>query len=229
MKQDILKQFKFWGYEPSKGDRLVGRTLQQDQRSSANLSLMVDAYYQIRNVGSIQHSFFLKRLKRLKKHLKKGNIVITIKIRWLWAIFILLFALQPQSHHVIYADPIAPVTVIAMEPVKILKPTTTNLVEQQELQEISQYPQGSCTTGIVTGNFYEDFIIQHESGGSTCAANASGAYGLCQSLPGNKMASAGADWATNPTTQLAWCNSYAIARYGGWPQAYSYWVAHSNW
>lgn len=54
-------------------------------------------------------------------------------------------------------------------------------------------------------------------------------FGLCQSTPPNKMASAGADWQTNPVTQLRWCSGYAQARYGGWGAAYNYWVSHHNW
>jgi TolA-binding protein len=49
----------------------------------------------------------------------------------------------------------------------------------------------------------------------------SGAYGLCQSLPASKMASAGADYMTNPITQLRWCNGYAQA-YGGWANAWNF-------
>lgn len=74
-----------------------------------------------------------------------------------------------------------------------------------------------------------DFIISHESGWRPYAANPSGAYGLCQALPGSKMASAGADWATNPVTQLKWCNGYAKSRYGGWQGAYNHWMATRNW
>lgn len=74
-----------------------------------------------------------------------------------------------------------------------------------------------------------DYIISHESGWRPDAGNASGAYGLCQALPGSKMASAGADWATNPVTQLKWCNGYAVSRYGGWQAAYSHWMATRNW
>lgn len=48
----------------------------------------------------------------------------------------------------------------------------------------------------------------------------SGAYGIPQALPGNKMASAGADWATNPATQITWGLGYIAARYtdpcGAW-------------
>ena len=75
-----------------------------------------------------------------------------------------------------------------------------------------------------------DYIVAHESGGRITATNpSSGAYGLCQALPGYKMASAGADWATNPVTQLRWCNSYAQERYGGWAGAYAHWTSHRWW
>lgn len=42
----------------------------------------------------------------------------------------------------------------------------------------------------------------------------SGAYGIPQSLPGSKMASAGADWRTNPATQIKWGLQYIAGRYG---------------
>lgn len=53
-------------------------------------------------------------------------------------------------------------------------------------------------------------------------------YGLCQATPGYKMASAGADWAVNPVTQLKWCTSYA-SRYGGWQGAYRAWLVQNWW
>lgn len=49
----------------------------------------------------------------------------------------------------------------------------------------------------------------------------SGAYGLCQSLPASKMATAGADYMDNPVTQLKWCHSYAQG-YGGWKKAWEF-------
>ena len=42
----------------------------------------------------------------------------------------------------------------------------------------------------------------------------SSAYGIPQSLPGSKMASAGADWATNPETQIRWGLDYIAQSYG---------------
>lgn len=54
-----------------------------------------------------------------------------------------------------------------------------------------------------------------ESGWRVNAYNSSsGAYGIPQSLPGHKMASAGADWETNPATQIAWGLGYIGGRYG---------------
>lgn len=78
---------------------------------------------------------------------------------------------------------------------------------------------------------YVDYIISHESGWRYWVVNSegSGATGLCQALPGSKMASAGADYLTNPVTQLKWCHGYAIGRYGSWAGAYNYWVANRWW
>lgn len=54
-----------------------------------------------------------------------------------------------------------------------------------------------------------------ESGWRVNAANPStGAYGIPQSLPGSKMATAGADWQTNPATQITWGLGYIQGRYG---------------
>ncbi|RLK49313.1 hypothetical protein C7474_1454 [Microbacterium telephonicum] len=58
-------------------------------------------------------------------------------------------------------------------------------------------------------------LWKKESGWRVNAYNAgSGAYGIPQALPGNKMASAGADWETNPATQIAWGLGYIGGRYG---------------
>ncbi len=53
----------------------------------------------------------------------------------------------------------------------------------------------------------------------------SGAYGIPQSLPGSKMASAGGDWQTNPATQIKWGLGYIAGRYkspcGAWAHSQS--------
>ena len=99
--------------------------------------------------------------------------------------------------------------------------------------------------GISPNNYqYADYIITHESG--WCATKWQGqwggcpayhgtptssyfGYGLCQATPGYKMQTAGADWATNPITQLKWCTNYANAKYGGWYNAYLHWVVYHSW
>ncbi len=56
-------------------------------------------------------------------------------------------------------------------------------------------------------------LWQKESGWNHRAGNRSGAYGIPQALPGSKMRSKGADWRTNPVTQIAWGLSYVNGRY----------------
>ncbi|MBR2994077.1 G5 domain-containing protein [Candidatus Saccharibacteria bacterium] len=69
-------------------------------------------------------------------------------------------------------------------------------------------------------------LIYHESGCRVDAANASGAYGIPQALPGSKMASIASDWETNPVTQIRWMIGYVNGRYGGWTQALNHWYTH---
>lgn len=100
-------------------------------------------------------------------------------------------------------------------------------------------PQGSYTVAqvqamarqMVPGDQFQCFsnIVNHESTWNYKAQNASsGAYGLVQALPGSKMASAGADWQTNPATQIKWGLNYMNDRYGSPCGAWSFWQAN-NW
>jgi hypothetical protein len=57
-------------------------------------------------------------------------------------------------------------------------------------------------------------LWNRESGWLWDAENASGAYGIPQALPGYKMESAGADWQTDPTTQITWGLGYIQSVYG---------------
>jgi hypothetical protein len=59
-----------------------------------------------------------------------------------------------------------------------------------------------------------DDLWTQESGWNVFAENASGAYGIPQALPGSKMASAGPDWESNPTTQIKWGLGYIKTEYG---------------
>ena len=74
------------------------------------------------------------------------------------------------------------------------------------------------------------WIISRESNWDPQATNrSSGAFGLPQSLPGSKMASAGADWRTNPATQIIWGVQYMKTRYGSPCEAQTYWQSHGNY
>ena len=60
-----------------------------------------------------------------------------------------------------------------------------------------------------------DNIIMGESLWDQYADNpTSSAYGIPQALPGKRMASEGADWKTNPATQIKWGLKYVKERYG---------------
>jgi uncharacterized protein YabE (DUF348 family) len=101
--------------------------------------------------------------------------------------------------------------------------------------------------GISSGDYaYVNYIVSRESGWCPtkwqgqvgyCPAyyteahpiSSAYGYGLCQSTPASKMATAGADWQTNPVTQLKWCSGYAIGRYGSWAGAYQHWISYSWW
>ncbi|MGW0500247.1 aggregation-promoting factor C-terminal-like domain-containing protein [Streptomyces sp. NPDC003007] len=70
-------------------------------------------------------------------------------------------------------------------------------------------------------------IVDHESDWNYKAVNpSSGAYGMFQALPASKMSSAGADWRTNPATQIKWGLSYMNDRYGSPCEAWSFWQAN---
>jgi hypothetical protein len=74
-----------------------------------------------------------------------------------------------------------------------------------------------------------DSLWTKESGWNPSADNpTSSAYGIPQALPGEKMATAGADWATNPATQIRWGLGYIADSYGtpcsAWSHSQSY-----NW
>jgi hypothetical protein len=74
-----------------------------------------------------------------------------------------------------------------------------------------------------------DPLWEHESGWNVTASNAgSGAYGIPQSLPGSKMASAGPGWQTDAATQIRWGLKYILSTYGSPCAAWSHEEA-SGW
>jgi hypothetical protein len=86
-------------------------------------------------------------------------------------------------------------------------------IAQQLLDAAGQGSQFSCLDALWT----------RESGWNPYATNpTSGAYGIPQALPAIKMASTGADWRTNVTTQVRWGLSYIDSAYGSPCAAWSH-------
>lgn len=125
---------------------------------------------------------------------------------------------------------------------KKLEEKEKELQAKREAQKV--YAASRPSQAAISGNAAKAFIYNHESGNcptkwqgehGDCPAyhgtpsSASVGYGICQATPGWKMASAGADWATNYATQDKWCSQYAADRYGGWQGAYNFWVANKWW
>lgn len=131
---------------------------------------------------------------------------------------------------------------IVEQPIKRIVVNGSNAVIAENKQAIM------IAAGLSEADFAPaDFIISHESG--WCATkwqgqwgycpptyvekyagaetNTSLGFGLCQSTPAIKMATAGSDWRTNAITQLKWCTSYANGRYGSWQKAYEAWTARA--
>lgn len=76
---------------------------------------------------------------------------------------------------------------------------------------------------------YLDRLWWHESNWNYKSGNpSSGAYGIPQALPPEKMASAGKDWKTNYKTQIDWGMNYIKSRYGSPKAALAFW-GQNNW
>ena len=72
-----------------------------------------------------------------------------------------------------------------------------------------------------------DSLWIRESNWNPLAHNpSSGAHGIPQALPGDKMAVFGSDWETNPVTQIKWGLDYIRKRYGTPCDAWSFWQSH---
>ncbi len=86
---------------------------------------------------------------------------------------------------------------------------------------------GSKTDWLAASNIskenwgYADALVTRESGWNPNAINqSSGACGLAQALPCSKVPGNPMD----PVNSLNWMNGYVTGRYGGWQQAYNFWM-----
>lgn len=93
--------------------------------------------------------------------------------------------------------------------------------EQRSIEDARNNPKAVARDllaeyGFDAGQFScLDSLWAGESGWDYTATNpSSGAYGIPQSLPATKMATAGDDWETNPITQIRWGLQYIKDAYG---------------
>lgn len=112
----------------------------------------------------------------------------------------------------------------------VIQQPVTQIVARGSYVNIPSDKQGvMAAAGIAKSDYtYVDYIVSHESRWNASATNGR-TWGLCQALPGSKMSSAGADWKTNPVTQMKWCAGYAKSRYGSWANAYNTWTQKHYW
>ena len=103
----------------------------------------------------------------------------------------------------------APAAAVRAAPARPSAPADPNAAQQIARQLMAnQHGWGADQFGCLVS------LWDKESGWNLNAYNASsGATGIPQALPGNKMASAGADWQTNPATQITWGLGYIASRY----------------
>ena len=143
--------------------------------------------------------------------------------------------LEQERQNLIVMNAAAKTLSSASKPVMV-NPTKVVAAQQQAAQQqqatgggttVSAPPPDPGTAQSIGSNMLPSFgfsqstqwgcllnLWNRESGWVYDAENASGAYGIPQALPGSKMASAGADWQTNPATQIKWGLSYIQSRYG---------------
>lgn len=106
--------------------------------------------------------------------------------------------------------------IITIQPQRKLIARGTKIIISNPSENVKIGEQLAAGRGWTGEQWYCLYQLwQKESGWNTTSGNPStGAYGIPQALPGSKMASVGADWATNPATQITWGMGYIAGRYG---------------
>lgn len=125
-------------------------------------------------------------------------------------------------------------TVVTLQPIEQVE-----IVGTKSVLPVGSHEDWMAAAGIAPGDWgYVNYIVMREGGWEPCKVqggaidcsySGSMGYGIVQATPGGKMVSAGADWRTNPITQLKWANGYAVGRYGSWAGAYNHWLSSHNW
>ena len=109
------------------------------------------------------------------------------------------------------ADPVPPPASVAATPAKAAAPAAPSYSGSP-----NEIGQSMAAARGWTGRQWDclDEMWTQESHWNPLAKNSIGAYGIPQAYPGNKMALAGADWRTNPVTQIKWGLDYIAGKYG---------------
>ena len=163
---------------------------------------------------------------------------------------------SPGKQLITYQDNLQNGVVVSRTQIQVVvtvQPVTQIVARGRAVQIPADKEAVMAEAGIASNDYpYVNYIMSNESG--WCPTKVQGeigycppyapsdtsilseqiGYGLGQATPGNKMASFGSDWETNPVTQLHWATAYAnTAKFvpygGGWLGAYNYWQAHHNW
>lgn len=108
-------------------------------------------------------------------------------------------------------------------------------IREQVIANAKANPQAAARILLADAGFTSDAqfnclvnLWNGESGWRWNAENpSSGAYGIPQSLPASKMATFGADYRTNPITQMKWGIWYIEQVYGSPCNAWSTWLSRS--
>ncbi|WP_296664604.1 G5 domain-containing protein [Demequina sp.] len=138
-----------------------------------------------------------------------GSQVVTYDVTYVGGVEVsrvetLTVTVEPATDEVIA---VGTRTAPAVPAVSTVSPGTARAIGQQMAADMYGWTgdQWSCLSAL----------WQRESGWNPNAHNSSsGAHGIPQALPGSKMATAGADWATNAATQIKWGLGYIKGRYG---------------
>ena len=111
------------------------------------------------------------------------------------------------------------------------------IAQEEAARKAQEEAQARAIINLVINSYgwtEDDFVAlvnlwNKESGWNVnCYNSYSGATGIPQALPGNKMASEGDDWATNGETQIRWGLKYIQGRYGSPSGAWGHFLSH-NW
>ena len=191
----------------------------------------------------------LRNLKKVKTKVKKTKT--QIKILWIIALIILIAlialaisqrnlikkveAKQKQKQVFTYQQEqyLQKPNIIKIEKEPKIEPKSVQqIIQPVQYEWIDVVRLGQCMCEERFSGQWEalQILIMNESGWRYTVCNpSSGAYGLGQALPANKMAVAGEDYLTNPKTQLIWLLDFYIPqRYGNPINALNFWLKN-NW